>query len=92
MIKVKYLEYTEVNSVILHSGGRVISTGTGKWMNEVFSNITKLEIHEFENGTLYIRATAQEETQQDGNRVKVHKYASYRGDYTIIYLDEEIME
>ena len=90
MIKVKYLEYTEVDSVTLHSGGQVISTGGGTWMDEISSDITKLKIHEFDNGTLYIRATTQGISGQDENPWKVHKYASYRGDYTIVYLDEEI--
>lgn len=86
MIKVKYLEYTEIDSVILHSGGKVITTGGRTWMDESSSNISKLEIHEFDNGTLYIRATTRGE-----NNWNVHKYASFRGDYTIVYKDEEIL-
>ena len=90
MIKVKYLEYTEVESVIPHSGGHAISIGGETWLDGISSNITKLEIHEFDNGTLYIRATAEGGKGQGEQPWKVHKYASYRGDYTIAYLEEDI--
>ena len=87
MIKVKYLEYTEVESVILHSGGHEISTGSVSWLDKTSCDILKLEIHEFDNGTLYIRATTLE--HEDTLVRKLHRYASYRGNYTTVYKEED---
>ena len=91
MIKVKYLEYTEVDTVVLHCGGQVISAGSDSWLDVISSDITKLEIHEFDNGTLYIRATTKGGNGVDEGPWNVHRYASYRGDYTVVYLEEDIL-